>query len=89
MREVVDFPTATEPATPMMKGDLASSALRKRVDTVYGLRRLDIEREAAQRQVDLLGLVERDRVVERRRRLMSSALSVIGSSARSATTPPW
>ena len=33
MREVVDLPEATEPATPMMNGTLRSSVPRKRVET--------------------------------------------------------
>ena len=59
MREVVDLPEATEPATPMMNGILLSSAPRNRVVTRCSrLRRLDIERdEAAERQVDFLGLL--------------------------------
>ncbi|MNT96661.1 hypothetical protein D3C72_2388130 [compost metagenome] len=31
---VVDLPTATEPATPMMKGTFWSAVLRKRVETL-------------------------------------------------------
>ena len=85
-RAVVDLPTATEPATPMMYGTLASSRAEEALlRPEQPLRGRDIDREQPrQRQIDLLDLLHVEPVMHRAQRATSSGVSVIGVSSRNA-----
>ena len=88
-RAVVDLPTATEPAMPMMKGVLtAFGGVEEALALAeQQLARLDMRREQArQRQVDAPHLVEIDRVVERAQPAHLVARSASAACRRG--TPP-
>ena len=91
MRDVVLFPTATEPATPMMNGTRADSSPRN-VDVARCTARVAEHVEAEQprqREVDVDDLVEREDVVEaaqRRRGRHPTASAACWRAAR--PTPP-